>query len=335
MTTDVREYLNEIRSHLRLDPETEKQVMGELLTHFSEKLSDLKEHGLSQAEAARKAIESFGRPKVIARLTYEAFGRGSWSDAVLAALPNVLVAVLFATHLWGNMPVVLAALLCIVGVTMIGWWHGKPNWAYSWIGYSLAPVLILGYMSRIVPLRAVEAVFWCSAEFPGIAQLVLVIVFYLTALYVVSRMAIRVVRRDWILASFMLVPLPIIGSWLFFLQRAGGLNDSSMPWTHLWDNSMAMAFLALAAASAGFIRLRRRAWKLAAVVLVGSTALVALGPVLWGGHSLLQLAVFFFVMVLFLLSPALVEARVGHGEPGEAAWWNRYWRELSSVAHQG
>lgn len=329
---EVKDYLGEIRSHLRLDPSAERQVIGEICAHFRDKVDDLKGQGLTHADAARRAIEAFGRPKVVARLMCDAFGRGSWSDALMAALPHALVAILFASHLWRTPAAGIPVWFFIVCVTLFGWSRGKPRWLYSWIGYSLSPLLIIGFLSYGTAGQAVGfALNGFRGELPGLPGTALVLGFYICAAWVVGRTVVRVVRRDWLLASVMIVPLPIIGSWLFFLGKAGGLVQSDLPPLHLWDESMAMAFLALAAGSATFVRIRKRPWKVIALVLIASTTLVAVGPNLWGAHGFLQLSLFFLLMVVFLLSPALVESKVGHGEGEDDVWWNEYWSdEVSS-----
>ena len=41
MLSEVRSYLDDVRSHLHLDPATERQVIGELYTYFQEKVDEL------------------------------------------------------------------------------------------------------------------------------------------------------------------------------------------------------------------------------------------------------------------------------------------------------
>ena len=55
-------YLNQIKSNLHLDPTTERKVLGELETYFQDKIEDLQIEGLTEADAAREAIDSFGTP---------------------------------------------------------------------------------------------------------------------------------------------------------------------------------------------------------------------------------------------------------------------------------
>lgn len=77
ISPEVRNYLDQVRYHLRLDPLTERQVISELYTHFEEKIAELRAKGVSEKDAAKSAIESFGRARVVARLMYEAYSKGS------------------------------------------------------------------------------------------------------------------------------------------------------------------------------------------------------------------------------------------------------------------
>jgi hypothetical protein len=333
MLPEVRRYLDNVRSHLFLDPKTEKRVIGELYTYFQEKIEELQGHGLSQRQATREAIKSFGRARVVARLMYEAYSKGSWPEALLSALPHLIVAGLFISHLWYHpflSPMVFAML---VGVTLLGWWHGKPNWMYPWIGYSYLPFLFGGYASFPVLKQTAAFLIRGQGSLPPIYILMLVFALLAFSLWIIIRTTVRVVRRDWILASLMLVPLPILGSWLFNIEQAGGLFHSSFAVLDQWDTAMAPVFTLLAAASAIFIRLRQRILKVAALVTLGVLAATIIGHTFWGELGFLGFVAAAFLSLLFLLSPALLEARIGHGEPGEGeTWWSGDWLEHPSAA---
>jgi len=331
MLLEIRNYLDEVRSHLHLDPVTERQVIGELYTHFQEKVAELRQKGVSEKEAARAAIESFGRARVVARLMYEACSKGNWSDAMMASLPHLLLASLFASHLWRDLlmaPIIFIAIVC---VTLFGWWHGKPNWLYSWIGYSLVPLLIGGYASWPTLHQAASFLFTREGSLPSGWSLLLVFALFAFSLWVIIMTTNRVIRRDWILASMMLVPLPILGSWLFNIEQFGGLFQGNAAALHQWDTTMALAFVVLAVTSATFILLRRRVLKVGAVIIVGSIALAMVGHNLWGGLGFFGLLGLFLLMLIFLFTPAFVESKIGHGEQRGDAWWSAYWTEHSSI----
>lgn len=313
MLPEVRQYLDEVRSHLHLDPLTEKRIISELYTYFQERVTELKEQGISETYATRDAIKSFGRARVVARLMYEAYSKGSWADTVRSSLPHLIVAVLFAAHLWSHFLAVIA-FASIVGVTLFGWWHGKPSWLYSWIGYSLFPLLVIGYVSRSTLRQAVSFLLRGEGLLPSTWLLVLLFVFHLLSLWIIISTTKRVVKRDWILASLMLVPLPILGSWLFNIEQVGSLFQGTGAALHQWDTAMALALIVLGVASAIFVRLRQRVLKVGALITVGSISLAVVGHNFWGDLGLFGLLTMSLFMLVFLLIPALVEARIGHGE---------------------
>jgi len=321
MLPKIRNYLEEIRSHLHLDPLTEKRVIGELNTYFQEKMAELQEQGISERDATREAIRSFGRARVVARLTYEAYSRGSWTEAALSSLPHLIIAGLFFSHLWHHAIIAPIAFALIVGVTLFGWWHGKPNWLYSWIGYSWFPLVIGGFASRPVLEQMVSFLFWRQGTFPSIWLLLLTGALFSFSLWIIIRTTIRVVRRDWILASLMLVPLPILGIWLLNIERMGGLFQGKEAVLYQWDASMALVLTVLALASAAFIRFRQRVLKAGALFTLSVIAVTTVGHTLWGHLGLLGLLLTSLLYLMFLVGPAVLEARIGHGEQKGAIWW--------------
>ena len=100
MLPPIKEYLDVVRSHLHLDPETELRAVRELHSYFEEKVKELQDSGLSEKAAAKTAIEHCGRAKGIARRMYEAHSKGSWVEAAMAFLPHFAFAILFFFHLW-------------------------------------------------------------------------------------------------------------------------------------------------------------------------------------------------------------------------------------------
>jgi hypothetical protein len=47
MLPEVREYLEDVRSHLHLDTATERQIISELYSYFQEKVAELQDRGIS------------------------------------------------------------------------------------------------------------------------------------------------------------------------------------------------------------------------------------------------------------------------------------------------
>ncbi len=272
MNTAVAAYLDEVRTHLHLDARTEKRVISELATHFQEKLSDLQGRGLAPAEAEKQAIASFGAAKAIARLMYQAYSRGSWGEAFISCQPHVIAAVLFATHFWRHPILVGAAFLAFMLITFFGWRRGESAWLYSWAGYSVFPLLVVGYLSRNTIFGTVAYLLTGSGNPAPFWQLAAITAFYAATLWLVAISALRVARRDWIFLSLVLLPLPVLGIWTFTLDQTGQFFLSLMGGRAelgRWDAAMAYFSLILGITSVVFIRARRRAWKAGAILIIG------------------------------------------------------------------
>jgi len=321
LSPEVRSYLDEVRVHLRLDPDTEKRIIRELYTDFQDRMTDLQGRGLARREAGITAVHELGRPRVIARRMYEAHSRGSYTEAALAALPHLILAILFAFHLWHDLILAPLAFASIAAVTVYGWWHGKPSWLYSWVGYSLLPLLIGGYAFRNTIAKSVTSLFWSEGSLPDVWLMMLALTFVLFSLWIIIRTTIRVVKRDWLLTSLMLVPLPVMGGWLFDPDGAGNLFQGHSALAQPLDGPMALALICLAATSAIFIRLRQRVLKFVALLAVGTLAMTTLVHYFSGRSDFFGLPAISLVLSAILLSPALLEAKVGHGEQSDEAWW--------------
>ena len=307
MQTEIKNYLEQVRSHLHLDPATEKRVILEIYSHFQEKLAELRLQGLSDQEAGIRAIRSFGCAKAIARLVYEAHSRGTWVEALLTAQPHVLVALLFASHLW-SVPLPAAFVLAAVaGITIVGRRHGKPGWLHPWIGYSLLPLFLGMYVSRNPVGHAVAQILGNDGmPVPGWALLA-VPAFYALALWIVIRTTVRVIRRDWTLAALMFVPLPVFWLWFSFIDQSGGLLTGMVADLHQWDTSMACVLLAFAASAACFVRFRQRHIKAGAIISIGIVSGSILANRLWGDMRFLTLLLLAGGLLLFFLIPAALE----------------------------
>lgn len=318
MTPELTGYLEEVRRHLHLDPDTERRVIREMYTHLEEKVSELRSDGVAEKQATRAAIESFGRPRAIARLMYEAHSQGSWQETALAALPHLLLALIFAIGLWSEPFLAALILISVPCVTLYGWWHGKPSWLYPWVGYSLLPLFIAGYLSAPTLWQAFVFVARGQGSFPSGWLLFIIIVLLASSLWVVASTAVRVVKRDWILGSLMLVPLPVVGGWMVnSTMGRGAFGIEALGGPAL---SLAIALFSLGVTSAAFIRLRQRVLKVGALVVVGSIATAVAGHDLWGDAVFGGLLATALVLLAVVLSPALLEAKLGRGESRDRTW---------------
>jgi hypothetical protein len=270
MLPEIKYYLNDIKSQLHLDPFTERQIIDELYAYFSEKISELRNRGFSEMDAAREAIKACGRPRVIAKLWYEACSRGSWTEAALSAVPHVLVACLFLSHVWNHVFLGPALFMSIVVVTIFGWWRTRPCWLYPWAGYSMFPLIVGGFACSGIFSQIISFIRTGLGPLPPAWVIAMVVLYVLGATWIIVNTIVKVVKRDWILASMMLAPLPVMVSWLYNIQQAGGLFQAHPVALYQWDISIGVLLLVLAGSSIVFIRLRKRALKIISLITMAA-----------------------------------------------------------------
>lgn len=318
MQAEVQSYLDEVRTHLHLDPRTERRVLNELYSHFQEKVSDLEEEGMREAEATAEALTSFGDAKSIARLMYEAYSRGSWMEALISCQPHLIVAALFATHVWRSPVLLGGAFGAIMVITLLGWRNGVPNWLYSWVGYAVLPLLILSYMSIDPVTRTILFVMRGIGSPAPLWHLAVLAMLYAFTIWVIASATVTVARRDWILVSLMLLPLPVLGIWIISVSQSDGFIFNavrSLEWRFSrWDTAMAYFLVVLGVTTALFIRVRQRIFKVAAVIAVGIIGGAAVVRSFWGDLGLFRLVAVSLCLLLFLTIPLLLRALFGHDQ---------------------
>ncbi len=323
MQAGISSYLDDVRSHLHLDACTEQRVISELYSHFQEKVADLQGEGFPEEEAARAALVSFGEARVIARLMYEAYSGGSWTEALIGCQPHLIVAALFATHVWRSPVLLGAAFAAIVIIAILGWRNGSPNWLYSWMSYAVLPLLIVSYYSMDPFAKTITyflSGYGVPASFWHLAAVALLVAF---TLWLIASMAVVVARRDWILLSLMLLPIPVLVLWMMTeTQFAGFLPQALVSLESRfsrWDGEMAVFFLLLGVATAAFVRVRVRAVKVGAVILVGIVGSAIVARSLWGAIGLVQLIGVALGLFLFLTIPLLLQLLLGHDQAPKQA----------------
>ena len=309
MNTEIHDYFQEIRRNLHLDPQIERRVLGEFYSHLSEKTKELRRKGFPKDFSVTMAIKSFGRAQVVARLMYEAHSRGSWQDAFITAIPHLLVAALFFGHLWRHPILAPFAFASIVGVTLLGWWHGKPNWLFSWVAYSVFPLLVGAFSLERVVTGSVVSIITGEGTLWSWLLLLPVAAFYSLSLCIILYAIFKIGRRDWVLASVMIVPQPILGFWLFKIEKLGSFFVANGSNVHQWDFAMATVFLLLGITLAIFIRLRQRLLKAGALLTIGTLAGVFIIFTIWGEIRFVNLLIISGLMFLLFISPSLLKTK--------------------------
>jgi len=312
VASEVDSYLSEVRSHLHLDPSLERRVIGELASHFEDKVRDLRAEGFDEREAAREAIASFGGARDIARQLYEAHSRGTWVETFLACQPHLLAAALFAAHQWRN-PMLLGLFsVVLVGMAVAGWRRGRPPWVHSWAGYAFFPLLVLGWLGRGMLAQAASAI-TAGGPIPAPAwQPVALLALLVTGSVLLVRALRLAAMRDWVIAALLMLPQPVFGAWLLAVERFGGLAGDGPPLAAVlrWDPAMAELCLLLAAASALAIRARSRLVKAAAILAAGIGGGAMIVRVTSADAGFAGLLVASLVSAAMVAAPALLGGRV-------------------------
>ncbi len=298
MTQDLTRYLESIRNHARLDNIDEPGVMSELEAHIEDKLHELTASGLSEAEAIKTCIWQMGSIKAIGRQIYEAYSQGSWKQVSMAAMPHFIFGLLFMLNWWHYPQWTAIALVLTLGIAVYGWGHGKPAWVFPWLGYSLLPVISAGILLLYIPAK------W---SFLGI------IVYFPLAAWWIFRIVIQTTRKDWLLSTMMLLPLPIIIGWYLAICPTGKINEESLERVNTYAPWIGISFMMLAFTIGTFIRLRQR-WLRVSLLAVSGLLTLTVAVFMATGH--LDKAGFLWPVAGMwgvLLIPPLLERQLKNG----------------------
>jgi hypothetical protein len=293
--SELDAYLNDVRDNLRLDAASEQEIISELETHAEERMLEMREAGLSDEEAASKCLGLLGSAKLVARQIYEAHSQGTWRQALLAALPHLFFAALFALKWWniGWLPVVLGVA---AATAIYGWFHGKPNWLFPWLGYSMLPVVITGLLLLYLPTG------WAWVTILLYVPLVLWLLCYIT---------IKVVNSDWLYSALMLLPVPSLVGWFLAAELRDKFTGFDLKQLNEFAPWIGLSFLVLALTVAMFLRIRQRHLRL--VVLAVSEALTLIIVASAGSLSFPVVLALVFLILASLSGPAILDRWMRQG----------------------
>ncbi|UCD10012.1 MAG: hypothetical protein JSU79_05055 [Dehalococcoidales bacterium] len=295
MVTSLSRYLDDIRSNLRLDAADANEVIDELQSHIEDEFQDMRDAGLSEEEAAESCIKFFGSAAIIARQIYETHSQGTWKQALLASLPHMLFALLFILNWWQGVGVLIITLGVVLAMALYGWLHGRPVWLFPWRGYYFIPVLVAGILLLYLPA--------------GWSWVAIIIYLPLVAVLIWS-VTVKTVKRDWLYSALMTLPVPIVIGWFLAAGKEGEFLKVNLEYIGYFAPGIGLSFLALAATTIAFIRLRQR-W-LRGVLLILSSFLT-LNMVMFYSEGRISLPLFLgltLIMLIVLLSPAVVDHRI-------------------------
>lgn len=313
MTTELSHYLDNIKYNSKLGHADEKEIISELEAHIEDRLEELTESGLSKEEAIKTCLGQMGSAKSVARQIYEAYSQGSWQQVLLASMPHLLFGLLFALSWWQHIGWLFVVLSLVLGTSIYGWWHGKPTWVFSWLGYSLLPVLAVGLLLIYLPRG------WLLLAIPLYLPL---------ASWWLFHIIIQTTKRDWLFSSLMLLPIPIIIGWFLAVSPGARFTEYSLQRVNYFAPWIGLSFLTLALTIAAFIRLRQRWLRISLLAISG---LLTLTLVVYYTHGRLNTITFAGLMLVMwgvFLVPPLLERRL---RSGRLRFWNREARSRTNL----
>jgi hypothetical protein len=295
LSTIITEYLDDVKSNLRLEAGDENEVISELTTHIEDEVQELKQNGLAEEDAASTCVRLLGSAKTMAHLIYEAHSQGSWRQALLASLPHMVFGLIFCLNWFNGIVPVLSILVIILCVTAYGWWRRKSTWLFTWLGYSLLPVIAAGLSLLYLP----RAFAWVA-----------VLVYLPMALYLMIRVVTQTIKKDWLHLSLMLLPVPLVIGWFVIAEWNGSLEGNVFERLSYYGTSIGLSFLALAVGVISFVRIRRRWLKIAVLFLTGVIALALFGIYASGQLSIMGLLLLMLMLGSIFLIPAWMDSGV-------------------------
>jgi hypothetical protein len=315
-------YISTLARQLHLgSPQEEQEIVQELESHLEDKVAELEAQGVEHNTALSRAMQELGKPEAVAREMYEVHSPALWKDVLLATVPHFLLAALFALHLWSYYFLVALLLIGITLVTWRNWRKGNPSkWSYSWLGYTLAAPA-LSWLLALIALGYGGWTLFTTGRLPFNTTLFFLLIGYIPfSMWIVVGVIYKVVRRDWLLASFSALPFPFLTSWMLFLNWQGGWWGFHIERMKESDTAGALIFLALAMVTAAFLKIGPRVIKIGLLTLTTAILIVITAASLPVDFSYLAFLLIIIASVAFLLSPAMLESQLNNRQPQRPAY---------------
>jgi hypothetical protein len=130
---------------------------------------------------------------------------------------------------------------------------------------------------------------------------------YGVAFWIVLAVLSRILKRDWLLVSYMLLPLPLLGIWITAIDGVGQVLFVLRVQVHQWDRNMVLALLLLGLCAALFMRLRQRISRVAMLLVIGmGSTMIAVWTVL-GANNFFNLLLIAAIPISTVLIPAALQ----------------------------
>jgi hypothetical protein len=314
MTPELIQYLESIKNGARLESAEESGVMSELEAHIEDKIRDLTESGLTEEKAIETCLGEMGGTRLVARQIYEVYSQGSWKQALLTSMPHLLFGLLFVLNWWHYPGWLSLVLILVLATTIYGWWHGKPAWVFSWLGYTLLPVLAVGLLLLYLP---------------KVWSFLALLIYFPMALWWLFHIIVQTNKRDWIFSSLMLLPLPVIAGWVLAISSSGKFTESSLRLLDYFAPWIGMSFMVLALTIVAFIRLRQRWLRIGLLAASGLLTVTLIVHYTMGRLNTLTFFGLILVMWGVLVVPPLLERHLRSGR--KISLRLRYYTRLRSA----
>jgi hypothetical protein len=318
MLGEVKEFLNSVRLQLKLDPSSAKDILSELYTHFEDRVEDLQESGFTEEEATRIASQEFGSSKKVAEELHDVHSISNWPQAIMAALPHVLFGLLFAFRQWTNAFWLSIIVLSVFGVVAYGWKHNKPTWFFTWLGYALTPLLVVGLLllDKALGAGVLSSSWWLWAS---------VVVYFSIVTAICAIILAYTWRRDWLLGSLSVLPFLAVIGWVLTDRWSGGLIAGE-GFLHGLEPWIALSFLALAGIVIIFTRLKKRWLRVGVLLVAGLVVLTMMTSASGRSVDIANLVFLVIIALTIILGPALVDRRLA---PRDQDGWADPWEKHS------
>jgi hypothetical protein len=244
------------------------------------------------------SLQLLGSAKMVAHQIYEAHSQGTWRQALLAGMPHLFFAAFFALNWLTGITWMPVLLVVITGIVFYGLFHGKPTWLFPWLGYALFPVAAAGASLLYLP--------------KGWPWLTLALYIPLV-LWLFSFIIIKFIRRDWLYATLMLLPVPTFVGWFLASEQVVS-PDLKLSFFYDFAPWTGFTFLILGISVTLFVRLKNRWLRITALCISGimSAAVITLAS------SRLSFGAFMGLLLLmlsFILVPAYIDHRIHQSTP--------------------
>jgi len=224
-------------------------------------------------------------------------------------MPHLLFASLFVLNWlqgsgWLLFMVVLisgmaVAFLLVPQKTVYRWFKSKPNWLFPWAGYSLLPVGITGLLLLHLP----QGWLWLA-----------VLVYIPLTAWLLYRVAVQNIKKDWLYNSLMLLPVPIVVGWFLVVRPGLEFSEYALQRVQYFSPWIGLSILAMAATVVIFIRLRERRLRGATLLASGLLTLSMVFYFTGGRLGVPTILLLVLLVISLLLGPALLERKLRHGK---------------------